>query len=109
VNGALQYLTRQGVLERVRVPGQRRYYFGLRPGTMEVLVARRLAVMGEISDLAERGVREFADRPAARARFEEVHEFYTWVETEMDALLDRFRESRPAKKPAKRPGKRVES
>lgn len=94
VNGALQFLTRQGVLERARVPGQRRYYFGLRPGTMEVLVGRRLAVMGEIRDLAARGVREFADRPAARARFQEVQEFYEWVDAEMSTLLERFRAER---------------
>jgi Fe2+ or Zn2+ uptake regulation protein len=101
VNAALQFLTRQGVLERVRVPGQRRYYFGLRPGTMEILVGRRLAVMGEIRDLAARGVREFADRPAARARFAGVHEFYEWVDAQMAALIDRFRAERQGGKAAR--------
>jgi hypothetical protein len=97
VNGALQFLTRQGVLERTRVPGQRRYFFGLRAGTMELLVGRRLAVMGEIRELAGRGVEEFADRPAARARFEEVAEFYTWVDREMSSLVERFRAERQAR------------
>jgi hypothetical protein len=98
VNGALQFLTGQGALERVRVPGQRRYYFGLRAGTMELLVGRRLAVMGEVRDLAARGVQEFADRPAARARFVEAHEFYTRVDTEMHAVVERFRAERLAGK-----------
>jgi hypothetical protein len=102
VNGALQFLTRQGTLERVRVPGQRRYYFGLRPGTMEVLVARRLAVMGEVRALAERGVREFGGRPAARARFQEVQDFYTWVDAELTALLERFRSEKAAAKGTRR-------
>lgn len=102
VNGALQFLTRQGALERVRVPGQRRYYFGLRPGAMELLVARRLAVMGEVRDLAARGVREFGDRPAARARFEEVQEFYEWVDAEMTALMERFRAERLSRRGGRR-------
>lgn len=95
VNVALQFLVRQGVLERVRVPGQRRYYFGLRAGGMEILVGRRLAVMGEVKDLAARGVRQFAERPVVRARFQELYEFYAWVEAEMTALIERFRAGRP--------------
>ncbi|MFH1330289.1 MAG: hypothetical protein ABIJ48_06555 [Actinomycetota bacterium] len=101
VNGALQFLTRQGALERVRVSGQRRYYFGLRPGTMEILVGRRLAVMTEVRDLAARGIREFSDRPAARARFQEVHAFYNWFDAEMTSLMDRFRAERLGGKEAR--------
>jgi len=98
VNASLQFLTGQGVLERVRVPGQRRYYFGLRPGALELLVARRLAVMGEVRDLAARGAQEFADRPAARARFEEAGEFYTRVDTAMHAVVEGLRAERLAGK-----------
>jgi len=97
VNGALQFLTRQGALERIRVPGQRRYFFGLRPGTMELLVGWRLAVMGEVRNLAARGVEELGDRPAARARFEEAAEFWTWVDREMSSLVERFRAERQAR------------
>lgn len=96
VNTALQFLVRQRVIERVRVPGQRRHYFGLRPGSVEVLLGRRLAVMGELKDLAARGVREFSDRPAARARFQEVYDFYDFVGAEIVAVMDRFRAERPA-------------
>ena len=94
VNTALQFLLRQRVIERVRVPGQRRHYFGLRPGSVEVLLGRRLAVLSELRDLAARGVREFTDRPVARARFQEVHEYYDWVSTELMAVMDRFRPGR---------------
>ena len=98
MNGALQFLTRQGTLERVRVPGQRRYYFGLRPGTMEVLVARRLAVMGEVRDLAERGVREFGDRPAGPGPVPGGRRTSTpgWM-PRLTALLERFRAEQPAR------------
>lgn len=96
VNSALQFLVRQGALERVRVPGQRRHYFGLRAGHVEVLIGRRLAVMGEVKDLAARGVRQFADRPVVRARFQEVYEFYQWVDAEITALIERFRAERSA-------------
>jgi len=96
VNTALQFLVGQGVLERVRVPGQRRHYFGLRPGSVEVLLGRRLAVMEELKDLASRGVRQFGDRPAARARFQEVYEFYDRVNAEMGAVIERFRARRSA-------------
>jgi hypothetical protein len=91
VNSALQFLLRQRVVERVRVPGQRRHYFGLRPGSVEILLGRRLAVLGELRDLAARGMREFADRPAAQTRFREVYEYYDWVSTELMGLMDRFR------------------
>ena len=94
VNTALQFLLRQRVIERVRVPGERRHYFGLRPGSVEILLGRRLAVLSELRDLAARGVREFADRPAARARFQEVHDYYDWISTELTALMDRFRPGR---------------
>ena len=65
-------------------------------------MGRRLAVMGEVRDLAGRGVEEFADRPAARARFEEVAEFYTWVDAELTALLERFRSEKAAAKGTRR-------
>ena len=98
VNSALQFLLRQRVIERVRVPGQRRHYFGLRPGNVEILLGRRLAVLSELRDLAARGVREFDDRPVARARFLEVYEYYDWVSTELMTLMDRFRPGREARR-----------
>lgn len=98
VNTSLQFLLRQRVIERMRVPGERRHYFGLRPGSVEILLDRRLAVLSELRDLAARGVREFDDRPAARARFQEVHEYYDWVSTELTALMDRSRAERSTKR-----------
>ena len=90
VNGALQFLTGQGgARDGCGCRGSGATTSACAPGTMELLVARRLAVMGEVRDLAARGVQEFADRPAARARFEEAHDFYTRVDTEMHAVVER--------------------
>ena len=90
VNTALRFLIRQGSLERVRVPGERRHYYRLRAGTVQALLERRMAVLGELRELAARGMREFADRPRAAELLEEVHDFYTFFEREMPALVAQF-------------------
>ena len=94
VNTALRFLLRQGSLERVRVPGERRHFYRLRAGSVEALLGRRMAVMGELKELAARGMREFGDRPRVNDLLEEVHDFYAFFEQEMPALLARFLETR---------------
>jgi DNA-binding transcriptional regulator GbsR (MarR family) len=92
VNTALRFLLRQGSLERVRVPGERKHFYRLRTGSVQALLNRRMAVMTELKKLAARGMEEFAERPRVREALEEVHDFYAFFEDRMPGLVEEFLE-----------------
>jgi DNA-binding transcriptional regulator GbsR (MarR family) len=96
--GSISTTTRQliglGLVERVRVPGDRRGYFRVRPGGVANLVHQRQMVIAEGRRLAERGMREFGSRPEARERLEEWHDVYAFYERELPALIEQYEQHR---------------
>ena len=79
ISSATRDLIGFGIAERRRVPGDRKDYFAVRRDAYVAIVRKRLEAIADTARLGERGVKEFADRPAVVARFEKMYEFYTWL------------------------------
>jgi hypothetical protein len=92
--GAISTATRDlvgfGLVERRRIPGVRKDYFAIRSGSYVELVRRRLQAIAETARLGERGLHEFADRPAVVARFREMHDFYDWLAPHFQSILEEW-------------------
>lgn len=86
-------LERQGLLERVPVPGSREIHYRIPPDAFEELVRRKLDVTRAWRRLAEEGVRRAREEPAVPTdRLERFHAFYSFVETRQAELLEEWRE-----------------
>lgn len=95
ISGAARLLEQVGLVARTTRRGERREYFGVPPGSMvEVMRARQPSVRAG-RELAARGLALLRDRPPEqRARLQEVHDLYAFMEQELPALLERYVERR---------------
>jgi DNA-binding transcriptional regulator GbsR (MarR family) len=97
--GSISMVTRLlvnlGLIERVAVPERRERYFRIRPGVWTDLLATQMARTAEMRVLAERGLVLVADQgEESRARLEELHHLYSFMEREMPVLLERWARER---------------
>ena len=90
ISTATRVLTQIGLIDRVRLPGDRKDYFRTRAGGMDSLMHQRMAVIDSAVRLAERGLEEFGNRDLARARLEDMRDFYAWWGRELPALHARW-------------------
>lgn len=91
VSTATTYLTRTGLIERTRVPGERvdRYATdGTRWVEATLVETQNLATM---NDWLGRGVEAAADDPGAVERLRETQDFFAFLIDELPRLVDRWR------------------
>ncbi|UCG87148.1 MAG: hypothetical protein JSW71_00965 [Gemmatimonadota bacterium] len=84
-----------GLAQQVGIPGDRRDYYEISPGSFEQAVAARLSAIRELVGLAEAGISAVdEDNRVATARLEEMRDFYQFVGDEMAKMMPRWRETR---------------
>ena len=94
ISAGVTALTRMGLIERVWVPGDRRSYYATATAALEHLLERKAEALTQMVTLAERGIEAFSDVDPARARLEEMRDFYAWFDREFDVLIERWRTER---------------
>ena len=82
-----------GLVHRVSKPGDRRDYYEIAPGSFSRMLDSRVAGVLEMVRLAQLGLTAIeADNQPARARLEEMRDFYTFVGVEMKSMMDHWKE-----------------
>lgn len=95
ISGAVRLLETAGLVRRSTRRGDRREYFDAPPGSIVSILNARLPVTTAWRRLADRGLVLLADRtPEQRARMQELHDVYAFMEQELPGMLDRFLERR---------------
>jgi DNA-binding transcriptional regulator GbsR (MarR family) len=95
ISSATRSLIGMGLVQRRTRRGERRDYFQMKPGAWDELMRRELETLARFRQMAERGLDiANSDSPEARRNLEEMHEFYTYWEKEMPAVLERWEESK---------------
>ncbi len=91
VSSTTRLLIDYGIVDRAARPGERIDYFRIRPGVWTKIMRLRLAHAARIHEVAERGIRLLPPADlAGYARIEELHDFYQFLETEYQALIERW-------------------
>ena len=81
-----------GLAQRVSVPGDRRTYYEMLPGSFGHVFEVRLALIHERVHLAEEGLKAVeTDNALALERLNEMRDFYEFIGSEMRAMLARWR------------------
>ncbi len=82
-----------GLVHRVSKPGDRRDYYEISPGSFSRMLDSRVAGVLEMVRLAQLGLTAIeTDNHPARARLEEMRDFYTFVGGEMKSVMDHWKE-----------------
>jgi DNA-binding MarR family transcriptional regulator len=88
-------LVQSGLIQRVRPPGARSDHFVVPAGHWTELWRSRMRMLSQARALLGRGLSLLAGRPPRdRARLEEIHEEYVWMERELPRLLARWERER---------------
>lgn len=90
ISGAVRLLESDGMIDRMRVPGDRKDYYTIHHGAMLSLVRRPIDAVARMHDLASRGLSIFRDRDVARPHLVELTELSSWFTRELGSLVLRF-------------------
>ena len=84
-----------GMARRVSLPGDRRDYYEMTPGSFENMVAHRLQAIDAFIHLSEEGLEAVdRDNTTARTRLETMRDFYKFFLDELAVALDHWRNRR---------------
>jgi DNA-binding transcriptional regulator GbsR (MarR family) len=88
-------LMRMSVVERVSLPGERRDYIRLKPGSWSDWFAEETVKIGALRQLAEHGLELLESKsPVSRERLEEMRDLFAFLEQEYPILLERWEKKR---------------
>jgi DNA-binding transcriptional regulator GbsR (MarR family) len=93
ISTATRELIRPGLVQRVRIPGERQDYFRATMGgaAMSRFLRSRIQHSQLWVQLLGRGAQLARGKdPAVRRQLEDVREFYEFIEKEQNAILDRW-------------------
>ena len=98
ISTATRVLISLGLVDRIRLAGQRRDHFTIHHGAILNLVRRRVDALKIGQDMAERALDRFGDRDIARPHLQELYDVYSWFAAEHSASVERFLAERAAAK-----------
>lgn len=91
VSTNLRLLQAAGLVERIGVPGQRRAFYQINLDAWSKDLKGRLAEISAMRKVAESGLEALRDTPPERSeRLQAMHAFYSFFETQMPDLLERW-------------------
>lgn len=98
ISTVTRLLMQLGLIERIRLPGQRRDYFRVKPNSWTQLMHQRMAHVTAFRQLAERGLHLMADTPPQlQERLEEMRDIHAFCEQELPLMLERWEQRRSSK------------
>lgn len=96
VSVATSYLTRAGLAERTRTPGERVDRYDVQGITWAEAMAVETEMLHSLSSWLDKGTTAVAGDPGATERLEATRDFFAFMAEEMPKLVDRWQESRAA-------------
>ena len=87
------------LIERAGIPGDRRDYFRMKPNVWSQLLQARMSQVTDLHQLAEAGLDLLkGEPPELRQRIQDMHDLYSYVETELPNLIERWEQKRASGK-----------
>jgi DNA-binding transcriptional regulator GbsR (MarR family) len=87
------------LIERLGLPGDRRDYFIMKPDVWAQLLRARMSQITDLHQLAEEGLDLLdGEPPELRQRIQDMHDLYSYVETELPILIERWEQQRASAK-----------
>ncbi|MFE6286687.1 GbsR/MarR family transcriptional regulator [Streptomyces sp. NPDC057877] len=92
VSGAVNQLVPTGIIERVPAPGSRRDHYRFREHAWATLMGNQNALLDSMWNAAAEGIKAAGRESVAGRRLDEMQDFYGFMQREMAALIDKWRE-----------------
>ena len=107
ISTMMHLLMHSGLVERTGIPGNRGTYYRIRPGSLTALLRKRMSFLGDMRELAGRGLTLVKDEDTQQhQRLQEIYNLYAFLEQQMPILFERWnQEHNEAQQPHKRHAK----
>jgi DNA-binding transcriptional regulator GbsR (MarR family) len=92
VSGAVNQLIPTGMIERVPAPGSRRDHYRFREHAWATLMGNQNALLDSMWNAAAEGLKAAGHDSVVGRRLDEMQDFYGFMQREMAALIDKWRE-----------------
>jgi DNA-binding transcriptional regulator GbsR (MarR family) len=92
VSGAVNQLIPTGMIERVPAPGSRRDHYRFREHAWATLMGNQNALLDSMWNAAAEGLKAAGHDSIVGRRLDEMQDFYGFMQREMAALIDKWRE-----------------
>lgn len=92
VSGAVKQLISTGMIERAPAPGSRRDHYRFREHAWATLMGNQNTLLAVMGDAAAEGIKAAGKESIAGRRLDEMQDFYAFMQREMTALIDKWRE-----------------
>ena len=93
VSGATSYLTRTGLVERTRTPGERIDRYDIKGTSWAEVMAVETEMLLSLSSWLDKGASAVAGDPEATDRLEATRDFFAFMADEMPKLVQRWQRS----------------
>ncbi|WP_338491865.1 MarR family transcriptional regulator [Streptomyces sp. SJL17-4] len=100
VSGAVKQLIPTGMVERVPAPGSRRDHYRFREHAWATLMGSQNVLLATMGDAAAEGIKAAGRESTAGRRLDEMQDFYAFMQREMAALIDTWRDQYDARRPS---------
>ncbi|MEO5874751.1 MAG: helix-turn-helix domain-containing protein [Streptosporangiaceae bacterium] len=94
ISGAVRYLIQIGMLQRHPTPGTRHNSYRLTADAWYEVSLAKDGQFKKISDIAQDGISAVGGDAKSSARMAEMRDFFAFMEVEMAAILDKWKQSR---------------
>lgn len=91
VSNTTRMLLEAGFIEKVRVAGERQIYFRMRKGALIGFMERQLGIIHQLKNISEEGLSIIKDEDSNTSRLREMNAFYTFLDSEIPALIEKFK------------------
>jgi len=92
VSGAVNQLIPTGMIERAPAPGSRRDHYRFREHAWATLMGNQNTLLASMWDAAAGGIKIAGKETVVGRRLDEMQDFYGFMQREMAALIDRWRD-----------------
>lgn len=92
VSTAIKQLSQSGMVERVPAPGSRREHYRFPKGVWAQLFSQQNVMLEVMKNAAQEGLDALQGESVTSARLREMQDFYSYMEQEMPALIERWRD-----------------
>jgi DNA-binding transcriptional regulator GbsR (MarR family) len=92
ISNMTRMLLQAGLIEKVRIPGEREIYFQIKEGAWVGVMEKHLESINSLQRISKEGLELLEEDPDTdKSRLEEMNKFYQFAEKNMPQLIEQYK------------------
>ncbi len=93
VSNMTRMLVQSGLIEKVRLPGERQIHFRIKEGAWVDVLEKELESINSLKNISDKGLKILKKEPGTdKSRLKEMNKFYKFAEKNLPRLIEEYKE-----------------